>query len=66
MSELTSLSLFFLAIAKVAVLCGFAPGFITILIYRKFSGRIVSREENRASEPTTATVPPRNVLARVA
>lgn len=42
------LTLFFYALAKVAVLCGFAPGVIFIVWFEPVSGRAVSRDTSIA------------------
>jgi hypothetical protein len=65
MSELSNLSLFFFAIAKVLGMTGIGPAIAFAILYEKFPGRAVSREKIVTSE-VTATSPSRNVSWRAA
>lgn len=65
MIELVNLCLFALFLAKLSLICGFAPGMALAFLYVQVSGRAVSRGENRTSS-SSGHKPVRDVLARAA
>lgn len=61
---MNDLWLFVLAIAKVAVLCGFAPAIALLILYVQVSERAVSH--NISVAPSDGNKPAPEVLARAA
>jgi len=64
---IANLWLLFLAIAKVSLLCGFAPAIAILILYVQVSGRAVSRHSKRKDRASTrGNKPVRNEVVRAA
>jgi hypothetical protein len=63
-SELSSLWLFFLALAKTSLLCGVGPGIAVIFLYVQVrGGQLALSDRKLIPAESWATIPPRKIKA---